>query len=258
MKICVLVKQVPNEDAIIKVSGEKNIIKDNLTYCTNEPDTYALEEALLIKEQTPECEVVVCSMGPDTCTQILKEALAKGADRAMHISTEHEEMNPLENAKLIASAIKKENFNLILSGLQSDDSGHSQTGILISEILDMTHASLVVGTEIKSDGKIRVKKELESGWFQWSELTLPASLSIQSGLNKPRYASLKGIMTAKKKTIDKIELSSLDTTIESSNIETLRMYEPEKAKQTQFIDGDTDTIVEQLIKILKEDIKAIN
>ena len=152
----------------------------------------------------------------------------------------------------------EENFNLILSGLQSDDSGHSQTGILISEILDMTHASLVVGTEIKSDGKIRVKKELESGWFQWSELTLPASLSIQSGLNKPRYASLKGIMTAKKKTIDKIELSSLDTTIESSNIETLRMYEPEKAKQTQFIDGDTDTIVEQLIKILKEDIKAIN
>ena len=244
MKICVLVKQVPNEDAIIKVTSDgKDVIDDNLTYCTNEPDTYALEEALLIKEQISDCEVVVCTMGSESTSQILKEALAKGADRAILIDHNSKNIDPLSSAKIIGNILKKENFNLILSGLQSDDSGHSQTGILLSEILNMTHAALVVGTDIKEDGKIRVKKELESGWFQWSEMDLPSSLSIQSGLNKPRYASLKGIMSAKKKPIEKFSADDLEIDIPNDKIEARKMYVPEKSKQTKYIEGDTESIV---------------
>jgi len=259
MKICVLVKQVPNEDAIIKLSSDGNeIIEDNLTFCTNEPDTYALEEALLIKEKHPDCEVVVCTMGGDSALQILKEALAKGADRAILINNDFDNIDPLNSGKIIAHTLKTENFNLILSGLQSDDSGHSQTGIIISEILDMTHAALVVGLNIESNGKIKVKKELEGGCFQWAEMNLPSSLSIQSGLNKPRYASLKGIMGAKKKQIDRYSLDDLGIDIPPPNIKAEKMYIPEKSKQTKYLEGDTDSIVEELIKILKEDIKAIN
>jgi electron transfer flavoprotein beta subunit len=260
MKICVLIKQVPNEDAIIKISPNGDgIIKDNLTYCTNEPDTYALEEALLIKESVGDCEVVACTMGKDSSSQILKEALAKGADRAILINNDNlEDIDPLGISKVISNVLQKESFDLILSGLQSDDSGHSQTGLLIAELLNMTHASLVVGTEILSNEKIKVKKELESGWFQWAEMDMPSSISIQSGLNKPRYASLKGIMGAKKKQLDKYNPSELEINIPKSHIETKQIYIPQKSKETKYIDGDTDSIVQELIKILKDDIKAIN
>ena len=119
----------------------------------------------------------------------------------------------------------------------------------------MTHASLVVGTEI-IDNKIKVKKELESGWYQWAEMQLPASISIQSGLNKPRYASLKGIMGAKKKQMDIIDRAQLDVT-DSDSIKMEKMYLPQKSKETHYIDGDTDSIVSGIIKVLRDEIKAI-
>ncbi len=253
MKICVLVKQVPNEDAVIKIAPNGNgITEDNLTFCTNEPDTYALEEALQMKEAHPNSEVVVCTLGKSSASQILKEALAKGADRAIFINNDKNYNDALSAAKIIANVLSNESFDLILSGLQSDDDGHGQTGLLLAELLDMTHASLVVGTEIL-DKKIRVKKELESGWFQWAEMDLPASISIQSGLNKPRYASLKGIMGAKKKPMDNIEGSQ----IEISNVNIEKVYLPQKSKETHYIEGDTDSIVDGIVKVLKDDIKAI-
>ena len=256
MKICVLVKQVPNEDAVIKILPDgSGIIEDNLTFCTNEPDTYALEEALLIKESNENCEVVVCTLGRDSASQILKEALAKGADRAIFINDgSNVGEDPLSTSKTFANILKKESFDLILSGLQSDDDGHGQIGLLLAEILDMTHASLVVGTEISGD-KIRVKKELESGWFQWAEMQLPASISIQSGLNKPRYASLKGIMGAKKKQMDVIGPDQIENL--NSQVKIEKMYLPQKSKETHYIDGDADSIVNGIIKILRDDIKTI-
>ena len=258
MKICVLVKQVPNEDAVIKILPDgSGVIEDNLTFCTNEPDTYALEEALLIKETSDDCEVVVCTLGRSSASQILKEALAKGADRAIFVNDDSMlGIDPLSTAKILADILRKENFSLILSGLQSDDDGYAQTGLLLAELLGMTHASLVVGTEISGD-KIRVKKELESGWFQWAEMQLPSSISIQSGLNKPRYASLKGIMGAKKKQIDMMNLGDLGISKPDSKTTIERMYLPQKSKETHYIDGDTDEIVDGLIKILRDDVKAI-
>ena len=259
MKIIVLMKQVPNEDAAIKVdSGNKSIIEDNVTFITNEPDTYALEEALQLKEKiTAIDEVVICTMGSSSAQQTIKDALAKGADRGIFINNPNQKFqDPLYRAKIIAKALENENFDIILSGLQSDDDGYSQLGVLIAELLNMSHASLVMGTEFINDDTVKVKRELENGWFQWSELKLPIALTIQSGLNQPRYASLKGIMGVKKKTIDTYESDSLAKD-ETSKTELIKLFTPEKKKTTQFIDGTSDEIVEKLVNILKNEIKVI-
>lgn len=260
MKIVVLMKQVPNEDTAIKIdSSRQSIIEDNVTFITNEPDTYGLEEALLMREKVDSIdEVVVCSMGATSCQQTIKDALAKGADRGIFINNpEQSSQDPLSRAKIIAKVLENEKFNIVLSGLQSDDDGYAQLGVLLAELLGMSHASLVMGTEFISDETVKVKRELESGWFQWSELKLPISLTIQSGLNQPRYASLKGIMGVKKKTIDTFELSDLGLSDIDSKTELVKLFTPIKTKTTQYIDGNADEVVEKLVHIMKNEIKVI-
>ncbi|MAX12452.1 MAG: electron transfer flavoprotein subunit beta [Candidatus Marinimicrobia bacterium] len=260
MKIVVLMKQVPNEDAAIKVdSSNKSIIEDNVTFITNEPDTYGLEEALLMKDKIESIdEVVVCSMGSSSCQQTIKDALAKGADRGIFINNpDQSNQDPLSRAKIIAKVLEKENFDIVLSGLQSDDDGYAQLGILLAELLKMNHASLVMGAEFIDNDTVKVKRELESGWFQWSELKLPISLTIQSGLNQPRYASLKGIMGVKKKTIDTFEIPDLGIGDVNSKTELVKLFAPVKTKTTEYIDGSTDEVVEKLVSIMKNEIKVI-
>ena len=260
MKIVVLMKQVPNEDAAIKVdSSSKSIIEDNVTFITNEPDTYGLEEALLMKDKIESIdEVVVCSMGSSSCQQTIKDALAKGADRGIFINNpDQSNQDPLSRAKIIAKVLEKENFDIVLSGLQSDDDGYAQLGILLAELLKMNHASLVMGAEFIDNDTVKVKRELESGWFQWSELKLPISLTIQSGLNQPRYASLKGIMGVKKKTIDTFEIPDLGIGDVNSKTELVKLFAPVKTKTTEYIDGSADEVVEKLVSIMKNEIKVI-
>jgi electron transfer flavoprotein beta subunit len=260
MKIVVLMKQVPNEDAAIKVdSSNKSIIEDNVTFITNEPDTYGLEEALLMKDKIESIdEVVVCSMGSSSCQQTIKDALAKGADRGIFINNpDQSNQDPLSRAKIIAKVLEKENFDIVLSGLQSDDDGYAQLGILLAELLKMNHASLVMGAEFIDNDTVKVKRELESGWFQWSELKLPISLTIQSGLNQPRYASLKGIMGVKKKTIDTFEIPDLGIGDVNSKTELVKLFAPVKTKTTEYIDGSADEVVEKLVSIMKNEIKVI-
>ena len=259
MKIVVLMKQVPNEDAAIKIDSSSNsIMEDNVTFITNEPDTYALEEALLMKDSMDNIEeVVVCTMGSSSAQQTIKDALAKGADRGIFISNpEQKYQDSLYRAKIIAKVLEKENFDIVLSGLQSDDDGYAQIGILIAELLNMNHASLVMGADFIDDLTVKVKRELENGWFQWSELKMPISLTIQSGLNQPRYASLKGIMGVKKKTIESYTLDDLDVDGESQT-ELIKLFNPEKTKVTEYIEGSNDEIVEKLVDILKNQIKVI-
>ena len=165
----------------------------------NPPDNFALEEALLINETEGDGEVVIVSMGPARVQKVIREGLAKGADRGIHLEEDGQiETDPLSIAKRFSSVLKEENFDLILTGLQTDDTGMGQTGVLVGEILGISTATLAIETEIDKE-KIRVKRELESGWFQWVTLRSPASVSIQSGINQPRYPSLKGIMGANKK-----------------------------------------------------------
>ena len=254
MKIAVLIKQVPGSESALPINDSQNWIDESsVTFVMNPPDNYALEEALILKEKIGEGEVVIVSMGPNRVQKVIREGLAKGADRGIHLLQEGKiENDPLSVSKKISTALKEENFDLILSGLQSDDTGMSQTGVLIGEFLGMSTATLVVETKIEND-HIRLKKELESGWYQWVVLPIPASISIQSGINTPRYPSLKGIMGAKKKEIKCI--SSDLKSDQSQNIENISL--PQKSKQTEIIESDVDTAVSPIMEILKSDVKVL-
>jgi electron transfer flavoprotein beta subunit len=256
MKIAVLVKQVPGAESVLPINDSKDWIDESsVTFVMNPPDNFALEEALLIKEKKGEGEVVVVSMGPHRVQKVIREGLAKGADRGIHIEEDGQiETDPLLISQRFTNVLMEEKFDLILTGLQSDDSGMGQTGILIGEMLGLSTATLAIETDIL-DGKIRVKRELESGWFQWIELPLPASISIQSGLNTPRYPSLKGIMGAKKKEVRSVHVSSLSNGERTQSIDSA--FIPITSKETETIEGDADHIVERIVSILKSDIKVI-
>tara|TARA_Y100001968_G_scaffold123004_1_gene111936 strand:+ start:5524 stop:6297 length:774 start_codon:yes stop_codon:yes gene_type:complete len=257
MKICVLVKQVPDKNDEIKLNSDKlSVDKNNFNFVTNESDNYAIEEALLIKEKL-QGEVVICSFGNESSIQVIKDALSKGADRGILIENDTQnEYNILNLSKIFNNVLKAEGFDLILSGLQSDDIGNGQLGVLLAEHLNMSHGSLVMETNISDNSKIKIKRELENGWFQWSELDLPASLTIQSGINKPRYASLRGIMMMKKKPINTIKLSEINAG--ANKIDNLKsMYVPQKTKETVKIDGAADEVAEKLYNILKNELGLI-
>ena len=253
MKIAVLIKQVPGSDSSLPIQSDQSWInEESITYVMNESDNYALEEALQLREKNGDGEVVVISLGPDRVQKVIREGLAKGADRGIHIQVDSAAaVDPLVTASSIANAIKEENFDLIFSGLQSDDIGMGQTGIILGEILGMSTASLVMATEL-SENRIKVKRELEAGFFQWVTMTLPSSVTIQSGLNTPRYPSLKGIMGAKKKEINVLTPEGSDPKQSMSKV-----YIPQSDKKTVMIDGSVDEIVDKLIETFRNDIKVI-
>ena len=254
MKIIVCIKQVPAKDAPLAIAG--NWIKESdIGFEMNEPDSYALEEALRLKEKHGG-EVIALSMGPERVKQTIKEALAKGADRAVHIADDNfAQLDPLSSARALAAAVKNEKADLVLTGLQSDDHGFGQTGVLMAGLLDLPHATIIMAIEA-SDGKLKLKRELEAGWFQWMECPLPAVLSIQSGINKVRYATLKGIMAAKKKEIATITRESLGVTVElTQKIE--KIYVPVKTKKTEFLTGTPKEVAAKLVEKLKFEARVI-
>ncbi len=252
MKIAVLVKQVFGSESALQITDDSKWVKeDNASFVMNPPDNYAIEEALIIKEKLGEGEVVIVSQGPTRVQKVIREGLAKGADRGIHIEESGLiETDPLLIAKSIVSAIKDEKFDLILSGLQSDDTGMGQTGVLVGELLNMSVATLAIQTDIDKE-KIRVKRELESGWFQWVTLGSSASVTIQSGINQPRYPSLKGIMGAKKKEIKVIESLSLDR---KQSVD--KVFVPQTSKETEIIDTDLNSAVNRIVEILKTEVKV--
>ena len=256
MKIAVLVKQVPGSESVLPISGDQTWIDEGMvSFVMNPPDNFAIEEALLIRERKGDGEVVIVSMGPARVQKVIREGLAKGADRGIHLEEDGQiETDPLSIAKRFSSVLKEENFDLILTGLQSDDTGMGQTGVLIGELLGISTATLAMETDVQ-DGAIRVKRELESGWFQWVTLPLPACLSIQSGINQPRYPSLKGIMGAKKKEIKTLSKAEI---IESNvNQSITRVYSMQKAKKTEMITGDIDQKITRLVEALRTEIKVL-
>jgi electron transfer flavoprotein beta subunit len=256
LKIGVSIKQVPAKDAPLAiVEGTAWIRESDIGFETNEPDSFALEEALRLKEKHGG-EVVAISMGPERVKQTIKEALAKGADRGIHVAdAEFYKLDPLGSARAIAAAIEKENFDLILTGLQSDDQGFGQTGVLLAELLGRPHATIIMAIEVL-DARMKLKRELEAGWFQWVELPLPAVLTIQSGINKPRYATLKGIMAAKKKeisTVDRHALGLADSKTQSVE----RIYVPQKTKKTEYITGQPKEIAAKLVEKLRHEARVL-
>ena len=254
MNIIVCTKQVPAKDAPLSISGNW-IRESDIGFEMNEPDSYALEEALRLKEKHGG-EVVALSMGPERVKQTIKEALAKGADRGMHISDDmFAQLDPLGSAKSIAAAIKQQKFDLVLTGLQSDDQGFGQTGVLLASVLDVPHATIIMAIEVEGQ-KMKLKRELEAGWFQHIECPLPAVLTIQSGINKVRYATLKGIMAAKKKEIVTISRESLGVSSEpTQRVE--KIYVPTKTKKTEFLTGQPREVAAKLVEKLKFEARVL-
>ena len=254
MNIIVCIKQVPAKDAPLTIAGNW-IRESDIGFEMNEPDSYALEEALRLKEKHGG-EVIALSMGPERVKQTIKEALAKGADRGVHVSDDNfAQLDPLGSATSLAAAIKLQQCDLVLTGLQSDDHGFGQTGVLIAALLDRPHATIIMAIEV-ADGKLKLKRELEAGWFQHLECPLPAVLSIQSGINKVRYATLKGIMAAKKKELTVITRESLGVSVEpTQRVE--KIYVPTKTKKTEFLTGQPKEVAAKLVEKLKFEARVI-
>ena len=259
MKIAVCIKQVVTREWQLRVNEAKTWIRDqDASFELNEPDAYALEEALRLKEKHTG-EVVVISAGPARAAQVIREALARGADRAIHIEADSlASADALTVADAIAAAVREEQFDLVLTGLQSDDQGFGQVGVVLAEKLGMPHATIIMEVQASPAADsglatVRVKRELEGGWFQWITLPLPALLTIQSGINQLRYATLKGIMAAKKKEIKKVSPAAAG----EPSQRVLSVYFPEKGKKTQLITGSPAQAAADLVKRLREDARVI-
>lgn len=252
MKIVVSVKQVPARDSSLRVdTDEKWLNEADLSYEMNEPDAYALEEALQLREKLGG-EVIVLCAGPSSAGQTIREALAKGADRAIHVELDQAgTLDALATGRLLAEAIKPEAPDFVLTGLQSDDMGYGQTGVVMAELLGFAHATIVMEVE-PLDGKVRVKRELEDGWYQHVTLPLPVVLTVQSGIKKLRYATLMGIKKAKTK---EVKLISPSGTSNAAPFD--RIYAPQRSKQSQIFSGDARQAAKELVEKLKFEARVI-
>jgi electron transfer flavoprotein beta subunit len=253
MKIAVCIKQVVTREWQLRVNDAKSWIRDqDASFELNEPDAYALEEALRLKEKHGG-EVIVVSAGPARAAQVIREALARGADRAIHVEGDAlATADAFTAADALAAALKDEACDLVLTGLQSDDQGFGQVGVVLAERLGIPHATIIMEVQVV-DGALRVKRELEGGWFQWIGLPLPALLTIQSGINQLRYATLKGIMAAKKKEIRRVAPPPSSSPAQKI----AAVYFPEKGKKTEILQGGAAEAAKALVSKLRDDARVL-
>ncbi len=259
MKILVLVKQVPNADSPFRINGAGTWVDEsNLTFGLNDYDRYALEAALKLKDEGKATEVVALTVGLDRASTVLRTCLATGADRAIHVKDPAlDGCDPLGLARTIAAAIKDEGFSLIMAGLQSDDDNHTQIGGLVARCMGRPCATAVMGMSLQDTSTVRVERELENNQLQIVDLRLPAVVAVQTGINEPRYASLKGIMAAKKKEIRVVSLADLGLDPEevggqAARLKTVKVAPPPKGKGAELLTGSADEIAQELVKRIRE------
>jgi electron transfer flavoprotein beta subunit len=256
MKILVYLKQVPHQDARLDISPDGTWIQEgNIKFEINSYDTYALEEALKAKDAEG-AEVVVVSAGPERVTQALRTALGMGADRAVHIKDSAVDgSDALGCAKALAAVAKAEKPELILTGLMSEDSGFSAMGPMIAELAGIASSTAVISIH-REGGRLTIERELEGGNLEVVELSTPCLLAVQTGINQVRYASLKGIMQAKKKTIDVKTAADLGVAdhVGSSHakLKTEKIFVPPKGATAEIVKGTTDEIAAKLASKIKE------
>jgi electron transfer flavoprotein beta subunit len=264
MQILVCLKQVAEKDSRFKLNESATaVLEEDLVFETNESDVYALEEALRLREKVGG-EVAVLSLGEERVLKTIKSALAMGADRALHLTdARFRGSDAFVIADAIARAIKGQSFDIIFTGVQSDDMGFGQTGTILAELLGWNHATIAMQVEVMEQGKIlRVKRELESNLFEVVEITVPAVVTIQSGINQPRYATLKGIMQAKKKEIRTLTAQDLgmgphELGKEGSRVDHLKLFFPQKKKKTVLIEGTPEEAAKSLIDKLRKEAKVL-
>ncbi len=256
MKIMVCLKQVPHKDARLDIRDDGTWIKEEgIKFEINSYDNYALEEALRVKDAT-EAEVVVVSIGPDRVSQALRTALGMGADRAIHVNdAEAEGSDTLGVAKILAAVAKEENPDLVFTGLMSDDGNFAAVPPMVAELVGLPHTTAAVKVE-RSNGSLVVDREIEGGSFEVVELQAPCLVAVQTGLNQVRYASLKGIMAAKKKPFDVKSVADLGLSGQvgaaaaKQTIETIAP--PQKGDTAEILEGSTDEVVAGLLGKIKE------
>lgn len=260
MKIATCLKEVPTQDSRYELADEGMWIKESdLTFGVNECDEYALEEALKLGEEHGG-EVTILTLGCQRAEKSIRKGLAMGADRGILIRDEKDQLkSPHAVALALAKVLEREKYDLILTGTQSDDWGYTQTGVLVAQLLGLPHATIVMDIQANPAQKtVKALREMESGWFQWVELPMPSLLTIQAGISQVRYASLKGIMQAKKKEIRSIELSDLDIDFSAvPQLEVRRVYFPTTDKKAEILEGATEAVIEQLIEKLKKEAKVL-
>lgn len=252
MNILVCVKAVPDMESHFTLQSDSLHIEDsNLVYKMNSFDECAVEEALKMKEKNGG-EVVIVSLGDDKTVQVMRKAFAMGADRGVFLNNaSFKDTDALTVAGLLHKAVSDFKPDLILTGIQAEDDIQAQVGPALAELFGVPHASVVVSVVLSEDAKkIKVKRELEGGTLEVVEMSLPCLLTIQTGINIPRYPSLPGIMKAKKKEIKEIKLSESD--LGSSKVERVTLLEPQPEGKVEILQGDAKSVATQLISKLKE------
>jgi electron transfer flavoprotein beta subunit len=256
MKIMVCFKQVPNQDARLDIRPDGAWIQeDNIKFEINSYDTYALEEALRIKD-AGEAEVLVVSIGADRVTQALRTALGMGADRAVHVKDpEADGSDPLGVAKILASVAKAESPDLIFMGFMSEDGNSAAVAPMMAELTDLPHTTAALKAE-RNNGTLTVEREMEGGAHEVVELRTPCVLSVQTGMNQVRYASLKGIMAAKKKPLDVKSIADLGLSGQvgaaGAKVKIDRISPPQKGERAEILEGSTGEVVATLVTKIKE------
>ena len=256
MKIMVCLKQVPHQDARLDINGEGNWIKEeNIKFEINSYDTYALEQALLTKD-AGEAEVVVVSIGPDRVTQAQRPALGMGADRAIHVKDpETDGSDALGIAKILAAIAKEESPDLIFAGLMADDDNLAAVPPMLAELVGIPHTTAALSVD-RSNGTLTVGREVEGGATEIQELQSPCLVAVQTGINQVRYASLKGIMAAKKKPLDVKTVADLGVAgqvgASAAKVKVEKIAPPPKGDKADILSGSTDEGVAGLVGKIKE------
>ncbi len=267
MRIAVCIKQVPDSEARLRISQDgKWIDEEDLPFVINENDSYALEEGLLLAEKTGG-EVVVISLGPERVKEALRKGLALGAARAVHLVDDaFQGGDASATARALAAAVAGEEADLVLTGAQSDDAGYGSTGSVVAGHLDWPHAWLVMGVELEpGEGKpaaAKVTREMEGGMSEIVRIALPAVIEVQAGINHPRYASLKGIMKAKRKPIatpspEELGVGAAEIGAAGSRIEILSVSLPESGEAAQVIEDEPEAAAKTLVEKLQKEARVL-
>jgi electron transfer flavoprotein beta subunit len=244
-------KQVPDMESKFKVNAVGTWYDDaDLAWRMNEYDEYAVEQAIQLKEQVGDSDLTVLSVGSKRVQETMKKALAMGCDRGVHVSDDNAyQKEPFEIASIIAEYARDKDFDMIFTGMQSQDRGSAQVGVMVAELLNIPSISTAVEF-VFEDGKVSAKRELEGGSKARVSCAVPALVSCQLGLNTPRYPTLPNIMKAKKKEILSIEVAEL-LKVEARQ-ETAKIYFPEKKGSGMVLEGEVSDLADQLVNILKD------
>jgi electron transfer flavoprotein beta subunit len=261
MKIVVCVKQVPDMESKFVVMGDSKVDESQIAFKMNDFDEFAVEAALQLKEKLGG-EVIIVSAGPERIVKDIRQAFAMGADWGIHIKDPEIDAG---DSYVVTSAIHKAiqkigDVDLILTGVMSEDNQSALTGVMLSYLMGIPHCTNIVKLETSGDKSITVNRELEGGLNEIIEMDLPAVLSIQSGLNQPRYPTLPGIMKAKKKRLDAMTANDLglgEVGASGSKTEFIRMFVPVSEHKAEILEGDPKTAAAALVNKLKNEAKVI-